>query len=94
MSHPVQFVEYRCGHCAPVAGAGGTTNRLCPGCDRGGLTPRPGMTAWQFLAMHFPGLKESAPGVVAALESAPGPVISESAAHNVVRTYIERGESQ
>jgi hypothetical protein len=57
MSHPVRFVEYRCGHATPVSGTGGVTNRLCPGCERGEAPTRPGMTAWQFLAMHFPDLR-------------------------------------
>jgi hypothetical protein len=33
-SRPVSFVDYRCGHSAPVRGTGGEVDRDCPACTK------------------------------------------------------------
>ena len=35
-SRPINFVDYSCGHSAPVRGAGGQPARMCPDCERTG----------------------------------------------------------
>ena len=44
----MQFVEYRCGHAAPVHGQGAVVTRLCPACAEN-LAPHAGLNAWMVI---------------------------------------------
>jgi hypothetical protein len=60
MSHPIQFVDYACGHSTPVPGAGGgVVNRPCQSCATGQPSPRVRTNLTVSLIMGYTVRKES-----------------------------------
>jgi hypothetical protein len=50
MSHPIQFIDYACGHAAPVRGAGASVSRACQSCTEASAPGRLSREAYPDLA--------------------------------------------